>query len=303
MTERFFSIVSPSSVFLLLPLYFWHITFFVNYHLFILTQPSKSSAASLFLTCGQRCTHTGQHKQLLIWGWMRVQTWAHRIFKVCCQVWFVSEGGNILTALSLSLCRCYSPSLNPTASSRCLWGCSRYLILLIHHFIIMVLLNQPSHYFTFLEKGWWEMLGSSVTWLSLCIFFPIKCPSAAQCFHICLNILVWLSEGRIGSCIFHLGPYEEFCPELSRMSFHSQVWAAGWVILCISLASHLISFVAWVWSARSDHGSLSQVIPGRSPYGTWDPGRCLRCAVVGNSGNLRGAGYGATIDKHNYVMR
>ncbi|KAF0041498.1 hypothetical protein F2P81_007396 [Scophthalmus maximus] len=48
---------------------------------------------------------------------------------------------------------------------------------------------------------------------------------------------------------------------------------------------------------------LFQVIPGRSPYGSWDPGRCLRCAVVGNSGNLRGAGYGPTIDGHNYVMR
>ncbi|XP_056272257.1 CMP-N-acetylneuraminate-beta-galactosamide-alpha-2,3-sialyltransferase 2 [Pseudoliparis swirei] len=48
---------------------------------------------------------------------------------------------------------------------------------------------------------------------------------------------------------------------------------------------------------------LFQVIPGRSPYGLWDPGRCLRCAVVGNSGNLRGAGYGATIDGHNYIMR
>ncbi|XP_034032847.1 CMP-N-acetylneuraminate-beta-galactosamide-alpha-2,3-sialyltransferase 2 [Thalassophryne amazonica] len=48
---------------------------------------------------------------------------------------------------------------------------------------------------------------------------------------------------------------------------------------------------------------LFQVIPGRTPYGSWDPGRCLRCAVVGNSGNLRGAGYGATIDSHNYIMR
>lgn len=48
---------------------------------------------------------------------------------------------------------------------------------------------------------------------------------------------------------------------------------------------------------------LFQVVPGRSPYGSWDPGRCLRCAVVGNSGNLRGAGYGATIDGHNYIMR
>uniref|UniRef100_A0A1A7ZG94 ST3 beta-galactoside alpha-2,3-sialyltransferase 2 n=2 Tax=Nothobranchius TaxID=28779 RepID=A0A1A7ZG94_NOTFU len=48
---------------------------------------------------------------------------------------------------------------------------------------------------------------------------------------------------------------------------------------------------------------LFQVIPGRSPYGSWDPGRCLRCAVVGNSGNLRGAGYGSAIDGHDYIMR
>uniref|UniRef100_A0A8B9K7W1 beta-galactoside alpha-2,3-sialyltransferase n=1 Tax=Astyanax mexicanus TaxID=7994 RepID=A0A8B9K7W1_ASTMX len=48
---------------------------------------------------------------------------------------------------------------------------------------------------------------------------------------------------------------------------------------------------------------LFQVIPGRSPYGSWDPARCLRCAVVGNSGNLRGTGYGPVIDGHNYIMR
>ncbi|CAL8262548.1 unnamed protein product [Merluccius merluccius] len=48
---------------------------------------------------------------------------------------------------------------------------------------------------------------------------------------------------------------------------------------------------------------LFQVIPGHSPYTWWDQHRCLRCAVVGNSGNLRGAAYGATIDGHNHIMR
>lgn len=48
---------------------------------------------------------------------------------------------------------------------------------------------------------------------------------------------------------------------------------------------------------------LFQVIPGHSPYGSWDPARCLRCAVVGNSGNLRGVGYGSVIDSHTYIMR
>ncbi|XP_058244044.1 CMP-N-acetylneuraminate-beta-galactosamide-alpha-2,3-sialyltransferase 2 [Hemibagrus wyckioides] len=48
---------------------------------------------------------------------------------------------------------------------------------------------------------------------------------------------------------------------------------------------------------------LFQVIPGHSPYGSWDPARCLRCAVVGNSGNLRGTRYGSVIDGHTYIMR
>ncbi|KAG9336941.1 hypothetical protein JZ751_029956 [Albula glossodonta] len=48
---------------------------------------------------------------------------------------------------------------------------------------------------------------------------------------------------------------------------------------------------------------LFQVIPGQSPYGSWDPSRCQRCAVVGNSGNLRGAGYGQLIDGHSFIMR
>ncbi|MGH0133156.1 UNVERIFIED_CONTAM: hypothetical protein FKN15_061306 [Acipenser sinensis] len=47
---------------------------------------------------------------------------------------------------------------------------------------------------------------------------------------------------------------------------------------------------------------LFEVIPGRSPYGSWDPARCQRCAVVGNSGNLRGVGYGRLIDGHQFIM-
>ncbi|XP_023675532.1 CMP-N-acetylneuraminate-beta-galactosamide-alpha-2,3-sialyltransferase 2-like isoform X1 [Paramormyrops kingsleyae] len=48
---------------------------------------------------------------------------------------------------------------------------------------------------------------------------------------------------------------------------------------------------------------LFRVIPGHSPFGPRRPSRCLRCAVVGNSGNLLGAGYGHTIDGHDFVMR
>lgn len=48
---------------------------------------------------------------------------------------------------------------------------------------------------------------------------------------------------------------------------------------------------------------LFQVIPGHSLHGSWDTARCLRCAVVGNSGNLRGASYGSVINSHTYIMR
>ncbi|CAM5092491.1 unnamed protein product [Natator depressus] len=48
---------------------------------------------------------------------------------------------------------------------------------------------------------------------------------------------------------------------------------------------------------------LFQIVPGENPYGFRDPRKCWRCAVVGNSGNLRGSGYGREIDRHDFVMR
>ncbi|XP_072013624.1 CMP-N-acetylneuraminate-beta-galactosamide-alpha-2,3-sialyltransferase 2-like [Amphiura filiformis] len=46
-----------------------------------------------------------------------------------------------------------------------------------------------------------------------------------------------------------------------------------------------------------------QLIPSGDPYATKDLSRCLRCAVVGNSGNLRGSKYGKLIDSHDMVIR
>ncbi|XP_077990925.1 CMP-N-acetylneuraminate-beta-galactosamide-alpha-2,3-sialyltransferase 2-like [Glandiceps talaboti] len=48
---------------------------------------------------------------------------------------------------------------------------------------------------------------------------------------------------------------------------------------------------------------LFQIIPFENPYKLGDPSRCLRCAIVGNSGNLRNSKYGKLIDGHDYVMR
>lgn len=48
---------------------------------------------------------------------------------------------------------------------------------------------------------------------------------------------------------------------------------------------------------------LFQIVPGENPYRFRDPQQCRRCAVVGNSGNLRGSGYGQDVDGHNFIMR
>ncbi|NP_001091923.1 uncharacterized protein LOC590209 [Strongylocentrotus purpuratus] len=46
-----------------------------------------------------------------------------------------------------------------------------------------------------------------------------------------------------------------------------------------------------------------EVIPNPQRFLTRNVSRCLRCAVVGNSGNLRNSGYGTAIDKHDVVVR
>uniref|UniRef100_A0A8C5R765 CMP-N-acetylneuraminate-beta-galactosamide-alpha-2,3-sialyltransferase 2 n=1 Tax=Leptobrachium leishanense TaxID=445787 RepID=A0A8C5R765_9ANUR len=48
---------------------------------------------------------------------------------------------------------------------------------------------------------------------------------------------------------------------------------------------------------------LFKIIPGHNPYTQLNPLSCRRCAVVGNSGNLRGSGSGKEIDGHNFIMR
>ncbi|NP_001303813.1 CMP-N-acetylneuraminate-beta-galactosamide-alpha-2,3-sialyltransferase 2-like [Latimeria chalumnae] len=48
---------------------------------------------------------------------------------------------------------------------------------------------------------------------------------------------------------------------------------------------------------------LFETIPGADLYTHEEPDRCRKCAVVGNSGNLKGSGYGNQIDHNDFVMR
>ncbi|KAJ8267552.1 hypothetical protein COCON_G00127240 [Conger conger] len=67
----------------------------------------------------------------------------------------------------------------------------------------------------------------------------------------------------------------------------------------------------WQWIQSEKHPAnykevvqrLFQVIPGEEHYMDSGPNRCRTCAVVGNSGNLKGSNYGALIDSNDYIIR
>uniref|UniRef100_H9G6B5 CMP-N-acetylneuraminate-beta-galactosamide-alpha-2,3-sialyltransferase 2 n=1 Tax=Anolis carolinensis TaxID=28377 RepID=H9G6B5_ANOCA len=67
-----------------------------------------------------------------------------------------------------------------------------------------------------------------------------------------------------------------------------------WMMLQPQFKSHNLNEVL---------SKLFLIIPGENPYRSRPSPQCLRCAVVGNSGNLRGSGYGREINGHDFVMR
>ncbi len=48
---------------------------------------------------------------------------------------------------------------------------------------------------------------------------------------------------------------------------------------------------------------LFSLFPEKIQYSDASPKRCRTCAVIGNSGNLKGSRYGHLIDLHNFVIR
>ncbi|XP_072836510.2 CMP-N-acetylneuraminate-beta-galactosamide-alpha-2,3-sialyltransferase 2 [Pogona vitticeps] len=79
--------------------------------------------------------------------------------------------------------------------------------------------------------------------------------------------------------------------ENAELPLDVQRW---WMMLQPQFKSHNLKEVL---------SKLFQIIPGENPYRSREAGRCRRCAVVGNSGNLRGSGYGREINRHDFIMR
>lgn len=48
---------------------------------------------------------------------------------------------------------------------------------------------------------------------------------------------------------------------------------------------------------------MFSLFPDKTQYLDASPKRCRTCAVVGNSGNLKGSSYGHLIDHHDFVIR
>lgn len=48
---------------------------------------------------------------------------------------------------------------------------------------------------------------------------------------------------------------------------------------------------------------MFSLFPDKTQYLDASPKRCRTCAVVGNSGNLKGSRYGHLIDLHDFVIR
>ncbi|NP_001303808.1 CMP-N-acetylneuraminate-beta-galactosamide-alpha-2,3-sialyltransferase 2-like [Latimeria chalumnae] len=74
------------------------------------------------------------------------------------------------------------------------------------------------------------------------------------------------------------------------------------------IPSHALQW--WLVQAGNKNYNLSEsiaklftVVPRTNHSGIRDPAHCRKCAVVGNSGNLKGSNHGKEIDAHHFVIR
>uniref|UniRef100_A0A8D0FGH0 CMP-N-acetylneuraminate-beta-galactosamide-alpha-2,3-sialyltransferase 2 n=1 Tax=Strix occidentalis caurina TaxID=311401 RepID=A0A8D0FGH0_STROC len=73
--------------------------------------------------------------------------------------------------------------------------------------------------------------------------------------------------------------------------------------LLTGAAHELSSDVVQWWLVSQGMGRSSGLFSGSPNLGMWDTSRCRTCAVVGNSGRLKGSGHGLRIDAHDWVLR
>ncbi|XP_077787897.1 CMP-N-acetylneuraminate-beta-galactosamide-alpha-2,3-sialyltransferase 2 isoform X2 [Podarcis muralis] len=113
----------------------------------------------------------------------------------------------------------------------------------------------------------------------------------------------WMSRGGGWSFPFSARGGEAETCSLNRAMTHACAGCLAFASLCRLGRTKMLQPQFKSHNLNEVLGKLFQIVPGENPYSSQNSQLCRRCAVVGNSGNLQGSGYGREINGHDFIMR